>query len=54
MIDPGNAAIRALLEEFGSRRSQVLPFLPRGHLLNRWLGRARARLATVRGTPSAA
>lgn len=43
MIDPGNDQIQTLLEELGTRRRQILRFLPRGHVLNRWLGRARAR-----------
>jgi tetratricopeptide (TPR) repeat protein len=43
MIDPGSRAIRALLQELGSRQRQTLRFLPRGHILNRWLGRVRAR-----------
>jgi len=47
MIDPGDEAIREALEELGERRPQVLRFLPRQHLLNRWLGRARARLLSV-------
>jgi tetratricopeptide (TPR) repeat protein len=41
MIDPGNQAIRRLLEELGPRSAPVLPFLPRRHVLNRWLGGAR-------------
>ncbi len=51
MIDPGNQAIRLLLEELGSRSDPMLPFLPRRHLLNRWLGTARHAL-TWNGRPS--
>lgn len=41
MIDPGNIAIDALLDDLGSRGEPVLRFLPRRHVLNRWLGSAR-------------
>jgi Flp pilus assembly protein TadD len=41
MIDPGNQAITRALKELGARNEPVLRFLPRGHLLNRWLGSAR-------------
>jgi tetratricopeptide (TPR) repeat protein len=41
MIDPGNQTIRRLLEDLGPRRDPVLRFLPRGHILNRWLGSVR-------------
>jgi len=41
MIDPGNESIAAAIVELGLRRSPVLSFLPRRHLLNRWLGGAR-------------
>jgi len=44
MIDPANEGIEELLEEFGLRREPVLRFLPRRHLLNRWLGSARVAL----------
>lgn len=54
MIDPANRPIRALLEELGTRQRQILRFLPRGHILNRWLGRARARWWSVRGEARAA
>lgn len=47
MIDPGNPEILGELRRLGRRRSQVLGFLPRGHLLNRLLGRARERIRTV-------
>ncbi len=39
MIDPANDEIRLKLQQLGPRRRQVLAFLPRGHLLNRCLGR---------------
>ncbi|MGH0035473.1 MAG: hypothetical protein ACQGVK_10665 [Myxococcota bacterium] len=54
MIDPANGPIQALLEELGNRQRQVLKFLPRGHILNRWLGRARARWVPAEREPSAA
>jgi len=41
MIDPGNQEIALALRDLGSRCEPVLRFLPRGHLLNRWLGSAR-------------
>ena len=41
MIDPANDGIQQLLDELGFRSEPVLPFLPRRHLLNRWLGSAR-------------
>lgn len=44
MIDPANAAIAAELARLGQRRRPVLRFLPRRHLLNRWLGRVRTRV----------
>lgn len=45
MIDPGNAAINRMLDELGPRATPVLSFLPRRHLLNRWLGTARYTLS---------
>ena len=44
MIDPGNQSIELLLEELGPRSAPMLAFLPRRHLLNRWLGSARHAL----------
>jgi len=44
MIDPGNGEIHRLLDELGPRAEPVLRFLPRRHLLNRWLGSARHAL----------
>jgi tetratricopeptide (TPR) repeat protein len=44
MIDPASASIDVLLAELGFRSEPVLRFLPRRHLLNRWLGSARAVL----------
>ena len=53
MIDPGSAAINRMLEELGPRATPVLSFLPRRHLLNRWLGNARYALSqrTLRPMP---
>lgn len=45
MIDPANPSIRGLFEKLGFRSEPVLRFLPRRHLLNRWLGGARSALA---------
>ncbi len=39
MIDPGNAAMLAEVQELGMRRRPVLSFLPRRHPMNRLLGR---------------
>lgn len=44
MIDPANDSAQRELRFLGERRRPVLGFLPRRHLLNRWLGRARRRL----------
>ncbi len=49
MIDPSNAAAQAELARLGQRQRPVLGFLPRRHLLNRWLGRARQRLGVAEG-----
>lgn len=43
-VDPRHAAILGELERLGIRRRPVLRWLPRGHFLNRHLGRLRARL----------
>lgn len=48
MIDPGDAATLRALRDLGARNDPVLRFLPRGHLLNRWLGSARHVLASQR------
>ncbi len=40
-IDAGNVGLLRIKTELGSRRSPLLPFLARHHLLNRWLGRIR-------------
>lgn len=42
MIDPANPSIEGLFAELGFRSDPVLRFLPRRHLLNRWLGSARS------------
>ncbi len=49
MIDPESAAARTELRTLGERGRPVLRFLPRRHLLNRWLGRARQRLGIAEG-----
>jgi len=46
MIDPGHEPIRAELRRLGLRRSPVLRFLPRRHVLNRCLGRLRKRFGS--------
>ncbi len=49
MIDPANAAAQRELRELGERRRPVLKFLPRRHVLNRLLGRARRRFDAAQG-----
>jgi tetratricopeptide (TPR) repeat protein len=44
MIDPRDAALLFEWRRMGVRRPPVLPFLPRRHLANRFLGRLRGRL----------
>ncbi len=44
MIDPANPALHGLFDQLGARSEPVLRFLPRRHLLNRWLGTARSVL----------
>lgn len=44
MVDPENERLRRKLAELGLRRRPPIRFLPRGHLLNRMLGRAHARM----------
>lgn len=46
MIDPGHGGMRDELAGLGVRRLPVLRFLPRRHLLNRWLGRLRRGVPT--------
>ncbi len=41
MIDPANLAMTDDLQYLGRRQAPVLPFLPRRHAVNRWLGRVR-------------
>lgn len=43
MIDPANEVILADLRDLGVRRRPPLGFLPRGHVINRWLGMFRGR-----------
>ncbi len=43
-LNPHHQQLLEFYEEFGRRRPAVLPFLPRGHRLNRILGRIRYRL----------
>jgi Flp pilus assembly protein TadD len=47
MIDPGNETIQSALEQLGKRSDPVLSFLPRRHILNRWLGSARCRTLAI-------
>ena len=45
MVDPENDRLRRKLVDLGVRRRPPLRFLPRGHLLNRMIGRISARVA---------
>ncbi len=56
MIDPDNAAIRALLAQLGERRRPPLGFLRRENALNRLLGRVigRARIRAEGEEPATA
>lgn len=44
LIDASNRGLLELKAQLGLRRRPVLPFLPRRHVLNRWLGKLRHRL----------
>lgn len=44
-IDPDNRFLARLLHEMGKRKRPMLPFLPRAHPANRFLGRVRARIS---------
>jgi len=44
MVAPRDPALVEAWRALGMRRSPVLPFLPRRHVCNRWLGRLRRRL----------
>lgn len=54
MIEPENRAILEQMRDLGVRRRPVLRFLRRGHLLNRWLGRASGRLVPEPAGPEPA
>ncbi len=55
MVDPESVRLLRRLAELGVRRRPPQRFLPRGHLLNRFVGRVQARLLgpTSRWTSSA-
>lgn len=44
MVDPENERLRRKLADLGVRRRPAIRFLPRGHLINRMLGRLQARM----------
>ena len=50
MIDPADEDILQDMRELGVRSRPPLTFLPRGHVVNRWIGQVRGRL----GPPSEA
>jgi tetratricopeptide (TPR) repeat protein len=45
MIDADHEPSLEELQRMGVRNAPVLPFLPRRHLLNRWLGRVRGQFS---------
>jgi tetratricopeptide (TPR) repeat protein len=45
MIDPGNVEIEHELAELGRRDPPIIQFLPRRHILNRWLGLVRHHMS---------
>lgn len=47
MIAPGHPLLVDALAGLGRRRSPVLPFLPRRHVVNRVLGAARSRVSAA-------
>lgn len=44
-VESGNLDIHRELENMGTRRKPVFPFLPRGNILNRLAGKIRSRLS---------
>jgi hypothetical protein len=46
MIDPANQQILDDLKDLGVRRRPPFAFLPRRHLINRWIGMLRGRPQT--------
>lgn len=46
MVDPENDRLRRKLADMGVRRKPALPFLPRGHIVNRLLGRIQAHVGS--------
>lgn len=54
MVDPNDQGIRNKLAHFGERRRPPLRFLPRGHWMNRVLGRIQARCLDLTGRPGPA
>lgn len=53
MIDPASEPLSRAMVDLGARIPPVLAFLPRRHLLNRWLGHARSRLVRIAAASSA-
>jgi tetratricopeptide (TPR) repeat protein len=43
-IDPENTELKALHQQFGARRPNVIPFLKREHPINAYLGRLRHQI----------
>ncbi len=54
MIDPANQQILEDLRALGVRRRPPLGFLPRSHLINRWLGIVRGRPRSSSAEPCSA
>jgi tetratricopeptide (TPR) repeat protein len=52
MVDPSHGPITEMLKTLGVRRRPPLRFLPRGHLLNRLIGKMQTRLVRPINPPS--
>lgn len=52
-VDSRHPGLNELKADLGERWPPVIPFLPRRHVLNRWLGMARHKLVRgAQGTPT--
>ena len=54
MIDPASPGVERIQRDLGLRADPVLSFLPRRHLVNRWLGSLRHLLTGTARTPELA
>ncbi|MEM7249066.1 MAG: hypothetical protein AAF533_27345, partial [Acidobacteriota bacterium] len=44
-LEPRHVGLLSFREKLGVRQDPVLSFLPRGHAINRWLGKRRCSLS---------